>query len=348
MCRFVHGFIFSNPGGFQSHGVNDEQHSSEFFGNVLTAAYGTWQRLPHFFEGSFREAMQAAHRDSKLLAVYLHSDGSLHAMNFCTQVLNNQLIRTMLDDSFLLWGGDIAWMESLQVAQMIQAHQYPYFSVLLPIDSGEIRIIGAVHGEVQLDTTVALLTSSLDEMELHRAETIARREQQVEDRRLREQQDREYQETLEMDRRHAEERQLLEQEQLEAQRRQEEQHRQELEAIAQIEAEKEELQQQRIQLAAKLEQAAEDVESTLRISLRLPAGQRVERKFCPTATLQDVYNWAECCMHLPENLGKNLEVPRRFVLKTSFPSVELTDTNCTIEELHLANTNIVLAELGDD
>jgi len=282
----------------------------------------------------------------KLLVVYLHSENARHSRDFCTQVLSNDYICTMLNENFLLWGGDVLRVETHFVAQMMHARQYPCFCVLLPANADEIRVIGALHGEVQVDAAVGLLTTCLEEMDAHRAEIVARREQHAEDRNLREQQDREYQEALEMDRRREEQQQLLAREQQEAQRLADEQLREEQEALSRHEAQQQELQERRRRQAAQL--APEVPEATARISLRLPAGQRVQRRFLISATLTDVYAWADCAAYLPENEGKNLVVPDRFLLKTSFPTKDLVEMDSTVQDLQLAGTNIVLAAIEDD
>jgi len=252
----------------------------------------------------------------------------------------------MLNESFLLWGGDVSRMETHYVAQMIHVRQYPCFCVLLPASVDEIRVIGALHGDVQVDAAVGLLTTCLEEMESHRTEIVARREQQAEDRHLREQQDREYQEALEMDRKREEQQQLLEREQREAQRLEEERQRQERELLEMQEARRRATEDRRRGLAEALEPEAPEAKA--RVSLRLPAGQRIQRRFQPEATLADVYKWAECAAYLPENKDRGLEVPDHFMLKTSFPSKELTEMSSTIEELQLAGTNILLAAIEDD
>mmetsp|Transcript_24902 Transcript_24902/g.48484 ORF Transcript_24902/g.48484 Transcript_24902/m.48484 type:complete len:475 (+) Transcript_24902:45-1469(+) len=338
VCTFIFG-----PGGPRLRGGAS---SGAAFGRALNAAYGAELQLPVFFSGSFAQALQAARLDVKLLVVYLHSENAQHTQSFCTQVLSNDYVCTMLNENFLLWGGDILRVETHFVAQMMHARQYPCFCVLLPANDDEIRVIGALHGEVQVDAAVALLTTCLEEMDAHRAEIVARREQHAEDRSLREQQDREYQEALEMDRRREEQQQLLEQEQRETQRLAEEQLRQEQEALSRIEAQQQELLERRQRQAAEL--APESADATARISLRLPAGQRVQRKFATCATLKDVYAWADSAAYLPENKGRDLMVPDRFVLKTSFPTKDLVEMNSTVEDLQLAGTNIVLAAIEDD
>lgn len=337
VCAFIFGAGGPRLGGHASGAA---------FSRALTAAYGEQLRLPRFFEGAFAQALQAARRDLKLLVVYLHSEHARYTQSFCTEVLGSEFISDMLNENFVLWGGDIARIESHQVAQMIHVRQYPCFCVLLPASPDEIRVIGALNGEVQVDAAVALLTACLEEMESHRSEISARREQHVEDRYLREQQDREYQEALEMDRKREEQRQIQEREQKEAQRLVEDQRRREQEELEKVEAAKSEALERRRWRAANLQ--AEGPDARARLSLRLPAGQRLERKFPPSATLADVYAWADCVAFLPENEGRGLEVPPRFKLKTSFPPRELTEMGKTIEELQLAGSNILLAGLEDD
>ena len=100
---------------------------------------------------------------------------------------------------------------------------------------------------------------------------------------------------------------------------------------------RQELESKRRELAMKL--ATVSPMATARLALRLPSGaelrgagkktrgQRLDRKFEPSATLEEVYEWAQCAGFLPENADKGIEVPERFVLKTSFPVQELNEMN---------------------
>jgi len=337
LCSFVFG-----PGGLMIGGHT----SGAAFTRALTASYGSDLALPNFFEGSFSRALSTAQRELKLLVVFLHSEYAREGRNFCANVLCNDMVREMLNENFVLWGGDIARMESTQVAQMIHARQYPCFCVLLPASLDEVRVIGAVQGEVHVDAAISLLAACFEEMESHRAEIVARSAQHVEDRNLREQQDREYQEALEMDRKRVEQQREQEREAQEALRKQEEEERLAREAQEREEAARRAVEEERKAQAQRLE--PEGPEATARIALRLPAGQRAQRKFRPDATLADVYAWAGCVGHLPENEGRCLEIPRRFVLKTSFPSRDLVAMESTIKELELSGTNLVLAEIEED
>lgn len=312
---------------------------------TLTSKYGANLELPEFYPGSFAQAVQEARQQAKVLAVYLHSDQSRYSQPFCTTVLTNDIVRTMLDNDFLLWGGDIARMEAHHVGQMIHARQYPWFCVLLPASVDEIRVIGSVQGNIEIDAAVALLTSCVDEMEMHRSEIIARREQHAEDRVLRADQDKEFQESLEADRKRQEEEKLEAERQKEAERLVEEQRKQEAAEVAKVEEQRAAIEDRRKRKASEMELPGPEAQA--RICIRLPAGQRVERKFVSDATLKDVYEWADCLCYLPEHKDRGLCIPERFTLKTSFPARELTEMDRTIKELQLPGTVVMLTELDD-
>jgi FAS-associated factor 2 len=308
--------------------------------------------MPQFFDGSFTEAVQSARQQQKLLVVYLHSEHSSFTRSFCTRVLSSEIVRSMLDASFILWGGDAARMETLHVAAMMHSpqFQYPCLCVLLPANPDDIRAIGAVHGQVQVDAAVALLTAGLEEMNSHQALDVARRAQHAEDRSLREQQDREYQEALAADQMRIEQQRAQEREELEAQRKAEEQRRLEEAEKSRLEATARDLQARRKRQAEALD--PERADATARIAVRLPAGSRLQRKFSPNATLEDVYLWAECAAYLPENIGLELQIPPKFSLRTSFPPRDFArdgeEVRQSLQDLQLVGGTLLLVEIEDD
>jgi FAS-associated factor 2 len=340
--HFVFSFIFGSGPEMRGGG----EATGALLGNALTAQYGSRVTLPKFFPGSFAQAVQTARKDVKLLVVYLHSDMSRFTQQFCTEVLSNEFIRMMLDENFLLWGGDIARYEVHQLAQMVHARQFPCFCVLLPASVEEIRVIGALHGDVGREATTGLLTRCLEEMETHRSEIIARQEQHKEDRSLRESQDQEYLEAMEMDRKREEERRAQMAQQMEAERVAAEERKIAEAQQAKLEAEMHEREEHRRSLANSLQPPGPD--ATSNVCIRLPAGQRVAHKFRPDDTLADVYRYASCLAHLPENAGRGLIIPPHFMLRTSFPSRDLTDMESTIHELQLSGAAVLLAEIEDD
>mmetsp|Transcript_74541 Transcript_74541/g.189128 ORF Transcript_74541/g.189128 Transcript_74541/m.189128 type:complete len:433 (-) Transcript_74541:73-1371(-) len=345
VMNLVRAFIFGAGRAGAGLGIGGPV-SGESLRATIAEAYGPGLVLPVFAEGNFSQALRAARQDLKLVVVYLHSPVAQHSRSFCTGVLGNEFVCSMLDSSFLFWAGDVSRGETHAVAMMVQAVETPCLAVILPASVDDVRVLGIVSGEVQGDSVVALLTSCLDEMDAHRAESVARTEQQAEDRMLREQQDQEYQEAMEMDRKRQEEKRRQTEEQKEAERLAEEKRLEEQKGAECQEASRLAREEEKRRRAVAL--GPESSEATARIALRLPAGQRIQRRFSPSATLEEVYAWAEVASYLPENEGKGLEVPDRFVLKTNFPSCDLTERERTVEELQLAGSNILLAEIEED
>lgn len=320
--------------------------SGAAFRQALLDLYGVQLQLPQFFEGSFSLALQEARRDSKLLVVYLHDAMSPHSRTICTEVLANDLFNDMLSESFFVWGGDLKRRDTLTAAQTLNVRQFPNMSVVLPASSTDIRVLGTMSGAIQADSFLALLTACVEDLETHRVESFVALEQQVEDRLLREQQDHEYQMALEVDRQRARQKELQEEQEREARQQEEERLRLECEELAKAERAKQQLQECRRQRAAEL--PAEDHECTARISIRLPSGQRIQHAFRPDTTLSEIYAFAEVCAYVPANQEKKLEIPSRFLLKTSFPSQVLEEMDRTIEDLKLAGSNMLLTEVEDD
>mmetsp|Transcript_112722 Transcript_112722/g.323922 ORF Transcript_112722/g.323922 Transcript_112722/m.323922 type:complete len:491 (+) Transcript_112722:184-1656(+) len=345
VVEFVRGFVYRAGGGGGAvqggHWFGGNAVTGQGLRRALVAAYGGQLELPRFFDGTFMEALDAARAELKLLVVFLHSSGAPRSEEFCTRVLADQNVRQMLDENFVLWGGDAASPSVRGVVRLTRTREYPSLSVLLPAAVDDIQLINSMSGQAELDMAVALLTACMDDMQMHRAAIVARTEQFAEDRQLREQQDREYQEALEADRKRAEEQALQEQ----RQREEEQQAREEAEALEAKCREREESLRRR---ARELAEAGEGPEATARISLRLPAGQRIDRKFSPEAPLETVYSWAEVAPYMPENEGKGLVVPERFKLTSSFPSRELTERERTVAELNLAGSALLLAEVEDE
>lgn len=101
------------------------------------------------------------------------------------------------------------------------------------------------------------------------------------------------------------------------------------------------------QLQPNAEQPACD---KVRLMLRLPTGERLERCFTAQDTLSKVWRWAECCVLLPEAKGQDLAIPVTFELYTSFPKRKLggeDEDQKSLKELGLAPSAALLLISSD-
>nr|CAD7421155.1 unnamed protein product [Timema poppensis] len=89
--------------------VEDETAGCIHFADEFTNRYGGCH--PEFFPGSLDEAVKEAclrpAKDRRLLAVYLHHDGSVLSNVFCTQLLGFESVLQCLNAHFVVWGWDL-------------------------------------------------------------------------------------------------------------------------------------------------------------------------------------------------------------------------------------------------
>nr|CAD7267927.1 unnamed protein product [Timema shepardi] len=86
--------------------VEDETAGCIHFADEFTNRYGGCH--PEFFPGSLDEAVKEAclrpAKDKRLLAVYLHHDGSVLSNVFCTQLLGFESVLQWPNAHFVVWG----------------------------------------------------------------------------------------------------------------------------------------------------------------------------------------------------------------------------------------------------
>lgn len=101
----------NKPKPLISEGVEDEREAVENFIHQFRQRYGDC--LPHFFQGTLAEALQAScltsARDRRPLAVYLHHDESVLSNVFCTQLLCTEATVSYLTQNFVTWAWDLTF-----------------------------------------------------------------------------------------------------------------------------------------------------------------------------------------------------------------------------------------------
>ncbi|CAK9063625.1 Hypothetical protein (Fragment) [Durusdinium trenchii] len=82
----------------------------------------------------------------------------------------------------------------------------------------------------------------------------------------------------------------------------------------------------------------------VRLVLKLPSGERVERSFEGSETLARVRHWATCCPWLPEAEGRRLQIPSTFQLAIAFPRCRFVaaELERSLRELGLAPSAALL------
>ncbi|CAJ1359218.1 unnamed protein product [Effrenium voratum] len=338
--------------------------SSEDFEQWFLDRYG--QPTPRFCKCTFGDTVQRALSERKLVLAWFHQEENAATEKFCRPGAERE--------SFLLWAGDVGRFEPSQVARLLGLQKFPALVVLQPVTNGFQNFLGiewplgtfcqpmhrCVPEDAALDSDMVVATITMTAMDF-REEVQNLEEQQTlrdlqlaEDRRLREQQDREYEEGLLADQlaaiRSQESSPSAEAEAAKAKAEAEAAAKAEAEAAAkaeaaaaakaaEAEAEEEAKRQSRAQeiLAQPEPQAAAN--ATARIRVQLPSGERLQRTFQADQTLaQGVYEWAHCCRPVAQ--------PKRFELCISFPARSLQDRSATLKDLELVpSAALVLKEV---
>ncbi|OQS00078.1 hypothetical protein THRCLA_06253 [Thraustotheca clavata] len=295
----------------------------------LKADYG--DLCPEFEAVSFREATNRAKTSGKFLFVYLHSEVHDDVATFCRSTLcTDEMHAFFLEhDNMVLWAGSVLQPEGYGVSLTLGAASFPFISLLISTPRG-LNVVDKIQGSLTKDQLTAQLSRSIQRNQHHILASRAQEQYRSEAQILREQQDREYQESLEADRLKAEEenRRRAEEERAEA----EEAARLEAKrlAVAQLEAQKEQERQQRAQTintkrASLVNGPTTRGKDTCLIRFQLHNGTRLERLFHATDTFQVVRDFVDVSLFDNELAIVNYELATNYPRKVWSPE-EVTIT----------------------
>lgn len=257
----------------------------ERFVNFYEERYG--QTHPEFYQGTYMEALAEAGRQLKFLLVYLHAETHQLTPRAVGEVINAQQF-VQGTSSFVVWGISVTQREGIMVQNALRVTGLPYLAVVMPpsgtvareMDRGAVGTLlavrlgggilgGGADGAARwLERVTERHGNLLDEVR-------QRREERERDRLLREEQDEEYRRALEEDR----------EKEREAERERERSKREE-EKVREREERRE---RKREQLGMQPEKGV----GVASLAMRLPSGEKVERRFHGTDALEKVFDWAE-------------------------------------------------------
>lgn len=359
--------------------------ASEDFDAWFASRYGS--PAPVFLKDSFGEAVRAALAEERLLLIWFHQEESPATESLCRRVFQNELVLSMISKTYVLWAGDVARFEPGQLSRLLAITRYPALVVCQPLrhnfDVGPYCLewpLGTFAqpllkcvptedgGGLDSDQAIAALTATAedhqDTIRAREVESQQRTLRLAEERRLREEQDQEFQESLLADQFAAAQREtealappsaatetpMANQDlgavaeaaacadsEAEAAKR----AKAESEQKAEVERQAEE--KQRLERRAAILAMAEPAPNgnyTAKLSLKLPSGERLQRVFSAQQCLQEVYEWAHCCR--PEAR------PKTFELSMTFPARTLTDRSASLADLGLAPSAALFLKPGDD
>ncbi|GAV68705.1 UBX domain-containing protein [Cephalotus follicularis] len=258
--------------------------------------YGSGAR-PNFVGEGFMDALQRSRNAYKLLFVYLHSPDHQDTQSFCERTLCSDVLAAFVNENFVAWGGNIRASEGFKMSNSLKASRFPFCAVVMAATNQRIALLQQVEGPKSPEEMLVLLQRVLEESSPVLSAARIEAEERRTNMRLREEQDAAYRAALEADqareRQRREEQERLEREAAEAERKRKEEEeardRAEREAAEKAAA----LVRIRQEKAASLGAEPEKGPTVTQVLVRFPTGQRKERRFHSSATIQSIYDYID-------------------------------------------------------
>ncbi|KIW34943.1 uncharacterized protein PV07_01680 [Cladophialophora immunda] len=251
-----------------------------------------------FTESGFNLTLDTAKKDLKFMLVVLLSPSHDDNNTWIRETLLSPQFKSFLDShrsDLILWGGDVRDSEAYQVSASLQCTKFPFAALICQgsepgsgSPSGAMTVVMRAVGPTSAPELVAKIASA---MTAHQTQLTAARAQQAErqaTQNLRMEQDSAYERSLAQDRERA------------RRRREEEEAARKAEMEAQEQARlaekrKRDLEQWKRWRAQSLPGEPDtELKDAIRVSVRLPSGERVIRRFRADADMEELYAFVEC------------------------------------------------------
>eukprot|EP00842_Homolaphlyctis_polyrhiza_P005127 jgi/Hompol1/5615/HPOL_002009-RA len=317
--------------GIQVHLGHLDLHSEDFI-----ASYGP--KHPNFHPGTYTQALDSAKRDIKYFLAVLQSDEHDDTPKFSRDTLASDVFINFLSErNIVVWGGDVKETEAYKVSLVLSATAYPFMALIMPQGSNMV-VACRFEGLAPTDQIIQKMRRVMDRFDPQLVAARADRASRDAARSIREQQDAAYQASLRADQEKARMLQAeLERERLEQQER----DRQQREKEAQVERRK----QRKLQIAQEMppEPSATSTTETTRLSIRLPDGRRIVRRFYTSDSVQLLWNFIETHDLSPLTLETD------FVIVNPYPRRLYTDMAQSLRDAGLVpSASVVVEEKIDD
>ncbi|EGG22078.1 ubiquitin domain-containing protein [Cavenderia fasciculata] len=282
------------------------------------ASFG--MNLPEPFQGSYKEALNEAKLQGKLVLTYLHSPESEQCVMFCS-ILEQEKVFEFIMNNYIFYVGTINETAQMLLFNLIPFESYPIVALVANFSSTP-RVLellqGITDGDEFYSKIIHQYTSNMQELDRIKAEE----EQKQEERRLVQDQDEAYEESLKADIEKA---------------KKEQQERQRIEQEEQKINDAKQLRLDRINLVPP--EPAKGPKST-QIIFKLPDDSKLERRFNSTDTLQTLSDF----LH-----GSGIEI-ENFQFVTQFPKKVYTgqDFKQTLEESQIHPQSILNVRSNDE
>ncbi|OMP82981.1 UBX domain-containing protein 10 [Diplodia seriata] len=310
--------------------------------------YGSHE-LP-FFEGGYAQAFDVAKKDLKFFLVILispeHDDTASHVRE---TLLAPEVVDFLKDpqNNIIVWAGNVQDAEAYQVSNALNCTKLPFAGLIVhtpSVSSTAMSVVARIVGPTPPSTFMSKLQTAIAQNSEPLNRVRATRAEQQAARNIRQAQDTAYERSLAQDRERAKQKREAE----EARRRAEQEEHERQEAKEREALNLEQWRKWRVQSIPS--EPGNDAKEVVRISLRMPSGDRVVRRFAPDTPIEELYAFVECYDFLEENAaGSGVEKPSsydheyKFVLVSPMPREEFgLDKGGTVRERIGRSGNLIV------
>jgi FAS-associated factor 2 len=244
---------------------------------------------PEFFQGTYNQALDSAKRELKYFLAIVQSDGHDDTDVFNRTTLGSErVIQYLRENNFLVWAGSVREPEGYQVSNLLQASKFPFCALVAPQGS-MMKVFDRIEGIQSADELIGRLQRKISVLQ---AQLEAVRRERLErdlNRRIREEQDAAYQASLQADQ--EKERRVREAREEEARLQQEKEEllvkqQQAKELAERIRNDKVSRKTREIEAAKVYWKSVPEPATGAKLSIKLPNGERVVRKFAANDTIK--------------------------------------------------------------
>jgi FAS-associated factor 2 len=265
-----------------------------------------------FHEGGYAHAFDIAKRDLKFLLVVLlspeHDDNSLFVRD---TLLAPEFVEWVKNPSnnVILWAGTVQDAEAYQVSTALNVSKFPYTALIVhtpSVSSSAMSKITISAGPIAAQELIQKFQRAMQTQNAELDRIRSQRREQEATRNLRQEQESAYERSLAQDREKARKRK-------EEEAAREKAEREERERLERKADQARKLTQWRLWRAQSIPAEPDaSVADIVRISIRMPTGERVIRKFRAEADLEELYAFVECYEWLESVSEKEVSEPEGY------------------------------------
>ncbi|KAF4553484.1 UBX domain-containing protein 1 [Elsinoe fawcettii] len=257
-----------------------------------------------FQESGYAQAFDVAKKDLKYLLVVLLSPEHDDTAPFARDTLLAPDFVNWIKEhhsEVIMWAGSVRDSEAYQVANALNVTKFPFVGLIVhtpSVSSTAMSVVARNAGPTPASELIDKLQKAIQTRNEELSSARRQRQEQQASRSILEEQNSAYERSLALDRERARQRR-----EAEAARKQAEREERERTAAKELRAQNI-LQWRKWRAQSLPSEPGQDVPDTVRISIRMPSGDRVIRKFSGDADLEQLYAFVECYDVLQEEAGE--------------------------------------------